>query len=59
VSAAATQRTQSQWVIILTDYTLFVIVTLRAIITYALRPALPPLLALLRSSCCCSPLSRS
>jgi len=47
VSAAAPQRTQSQWVIILTDYTLFVIVMLRAIITYADETALPPLLALL------------
>ena len=40
-------RTQSQRVIVLTDYTVFVIVTLRAMITYAGEAALPPLLALL------------
>ena len=47
MSAAAPQRTQSQWVIILTDYTLFVIVALRAVITYAADDVLPLLLILL------------
>jgi signal transduction histidine kinase len=47
VSAAAPQRTQSQWVILLTDYTLYVIVALRTVITFAADDVLPLLLALL------------
>jgi signal transduction histidine kinase len=47
VSAAAPQRTQSQWVILLTDYTLYVIVALRTVITFADDDVLPLLLALL------------
>jgi signal transduction histidine kinase len=45
--SATSQRTQSQRVISVTNYTLFVIVTLRTVITYADDDALPPLLALL------------
>jgi signal transduction histidine kinase len=41
------QRTQSQRVISVTNYTLFAIVTLRAVITYARADMLPLLLALL------------
>jgi signal transduction histidine kinase len=45
--SATPQQTQSQRVISVTNYTLFVIVTLRAVITYYHSSVLTPLLALL------------
>ncbi|HTP07414.1 MAG TPA: histidine kinase [Anaerolineae bacterium] len=45
--SAPAQRTQSQLIISLTNYTLFIIVTLRTVITYAATGVLPLLLALL------------
>jgi len=45
--SAALQRTQSQRIISATNYTLFVIVALRAVTTYAADDVLPLLLALL------------
>jgi len=47
MSAASKQRTLSQRVMVVTNYTLYVIVTLRAVITYADDDVLPLLLALL------------
>ena len=47
MSEAPVQRTQSQRVIVVTNYTLYVIVTLRVVINYSQGAVLLPLLALL------------